>query len=203
MQVIKKIYNLQSLNFLKNTNLKVAILGGSFNPVHHGHLLISLIALNQYKFDYVIWLVAKQNPLKAKYHVDLHSRAINALKFANHPKIIISTAENDLKGNYTYDILNLLCKRYSQIDFTWLMGIDNLTKFHLWYRYKDIIKLCKIIIFDRPVESRFVNNSMLVTKLKPTVAKFQTSNIIIHKGMMRDISSSSIKAFAKNRGIIT
>ena len=71
MQVTRKIYNLQSLNFLQNCNLRVGIFGGSFNPVHHGHLRLCDQALKFLGLDYIIWLVSLQNLLKPKYTKDI------------------------------------------------------------------------------------------------------------------------------------
>jgi nicotinate-nucleotide adenylyltransferase len=193
MQVTKKIYDLQSLNFLRNTKLKIGILGGSFNPAHSGHLLISKQAIDLYKLDYVIWLVANQNPFKPEYNHNIFERAKAALDYVDNPKIIISTAEYDFQSYYLYDSLKRLLTFFPNNEFTWLMGIDNLSHFHNWYRSKDIVKLCKIIIFDRPTPGRFINNSNFTLKYKPILAKTQTHNIIIHKGMMDQLSSSQIR----------
>ncbi len=193
MNVTKKTYNLQSLNFLKDTKLKIGVLGGSFNPAHHGHLLISKQAIDIYKCDYVIWLVANQNPLKPKYQYTTLKRAEQAAKIVTHPKVIVSSAEHDFDSQYLYDSLKKLIMYFSGNDFVWLMGVDNLANFHKWHKSEEISELCKIILFDRPVGERFVNNSQFSLKFKPILAKTQTDNIIIHKGLMYPISSSQIK----------
>ena len=193
MKVTKKIYNLQSLNFLKGTNLKIGVLGGSFEPAHYGHLLISKQAIDLYKCDYVIWLVANQNPLKSKYKHTIIERAEQAAKVASHPQIIVSTVEYDFGTHYLYNSLKKLKMYFSGNNFVWLMGMDNLSNFHKWYRFTEIPNLCKIILFDRPVRERFVNNCQFSLKFKPILAKTQTHNIIIHKGLMHPISSSQIQ----------
>ncbi len=193
MQLTKKIYDLQSLKFLQNTNLNIAILGGSFNPAHSGHFLISKQALDYHKFDYVIWLIANQNPLKPKYKKDIFTRAFEALNMASHPKIIVSSVEYDLNTYYIYDSLRKIISYFPRNKFTWLMGVDNKSNFSSWYRFSDIVKLCEIIIFDRPVVDRFINNSEFDLKFKPFLAKKQTRNIMIYKGKMNMSSSSKIR----------
>lgn len=193
MEVTKKIYNLQSLNFLKDTKLKIGVLGGSFDPAHAGHFMISKQAIDFYKFDYVIWLVANQNPLKPTYKHNIFERANVSAHSFNHPKILVSTAEHDFGTYYLYDSLKKLTMYFPSNDFTWLMGMDNITNFHKWQRYQDIVDLCKIIIFDRIGHERYVNNSKFFLKFKPFLAKIQTNHIIINKEKMHPMSSSQIK----------
>ena len=194
MQTTKKLYNLQSLNFLQNTTLKVGILGGSFDPAHRGHYLISTWALKAYNFDYIIWLVANQNPFKRRYAHDINQRGRRALLIARgHPKIIVTRAEGDLGATYTYDSLKTLKKRFPSVCFTLLMGMDNTVHFHKWYKFEAITRLCNIIIFDRPVRTRLVNNSLFALKLKPVIDKNKTGSIIIDRGgQLIPISSSEI-----------
>lgn len=178
---------------MRFSKLKVGLLGGSFNPAHDGHLAISLLAINKYQFDYVIWLVANQNPLKQDYKYDIFTRCADALSIANHPKIIVSSAEYDLGVYYAYDSLKALINRFSEVSFTWLMGIDNLGNFHQWYQYQNIPALCPIIIFDRPVSNRLVNNSRFLLKLNPIVDKTMIMPIITDRSLMDYSSSTAIR----------
>lgn len=192
---MKKIYDLKSLNFLYNANIKVGILGGSFNPAHKGHLYISLRAINYYHFDYVVWLVANQNPFKKAYVKDIITRSRDALLIANHPKIIISNAEKDLKVKYAYDALKILMRRYSKIKFSWLMGVDNIKYFHKWHRFEQIIRLLDIIIFDRPCNSRYVQNTSFCLNYKTVLDKKSSPNIVFDKGVLHHAASSKMHDF--------
>ena len=191
---MQNIANLQALNFMHHLNLRIGVLGGTFDPAHAGHLMISIEALRAYRFDYVIWLVANQNPLKILNKKNIFARAESALEFALHPRIIVSTAEYDLGSCYIYDSLKALIQRFPTVEFSWLMGIDSAVSFRQWYRYREIPKLCDIIIFDRPVQTRLVNSSAFGLKSKATVAKTQTNNIIIHRKKLYNISSTQIRA---------
>lgn len=193
----KKIYSLQDLNFLKNSHLKIGLFGGSFNPAHLGHVVISEQALKTFGFDYVIWLVANQNPFKNKYVKNIQERAEQALEIIENNKILISTLEEDLESKYTYDTLRKLIIRFPNTEFSWLMGIDGLETFHNWYKHDEITKLCKMIIFDRPVHDRLVNYSRFFSKYKPIVAKSQSSNIIVCRGMLSSLSSTLIRNISK------
>ncbi len=188
-----KIAKLQALNFMHGLPLKVGVLGGTFDPAHAGHLLISEQALRFYHFDFVIWLVASQNPTKPLMQRDIFIRAQNALKEAIHPKIIISTAEYDLNSSYSYDSMRQLIERYKSVKFTWLMGMDNVSSFRKWYRSSDLAGLCDILIFDRPCNTRLINVATIGLKPKANLAKTENNNIMIHRGKLCDLSSTQLR----------
>lgn len=200
MQVTKKLYDLQSLNFLRHSKLKIGVLGGSFNPAHKGHVDISICALKKFKMDYVIWLVANQNPLKDNYDKNIISRGNTALDLMpDNSRILVSIAERDLGTIYAYDSMKQLIMRFPNNDFTWLMGMDNILHFHKWYRYKKFVELCKIIIFDRPMESKGIKYCRFMSEFKAIVANSQSSNIIVHKGKLNSTSSTVIRNCKPNQ----
>ena len=157
MKSTQKIYGLQELNFLNNGKVKVGVLGGTFDPAHTGHLMISKRALDFYNFDYVIWLVANQNPLKKKNERNIFKRAEQSLSIVDDDRILVSIVEHDFNTQYMYDSMSCLVKHFPNLEFTWMMGIDNIVDFPKWHRSREIPKLCNIIIFDRPCATRDVN----------------------------------------------
>jgi nicotinate (nicotinamide) nucleotide adenylyltransferase len=193
MKFKHKTANLQALNFMHGLPLRVGVLGGTFDPAHAGHLIISEQALDFYHFDFVIWLVANQNPTKPPMQRDIFIRAENALKVAIHPKIIVSTAEYDLNSFYSYDAILLLLQRYKTVKFTWLMGMDLANSFRNWYRRADLIKLCDILIFDRPCNTRLINAATIGLKPKANLAKTENNNIMVHRGKLCDLSSTQLR----------
>ena len=66
------------INFKKN--LKIGILGGTFDPAHNGHIKISKESKKKFKLNYVIWAITKKNPFKKKSTLDLKKRIIIAKK---------------------------------------------------------------------------------------------------------------------------
>ncbi|MDP5109885.1 MAG: ribosome silencing factor [Rickettsiaceae bacterium] len=198
MKSKQKIYSLQELNFLNKSKLKIGVLGGTFDPAHAGHLMISKRALSFYKFDYVVWLVANQNPLKQKSKKNIFARAEQALNIVDDSRILISTAEHDFGTKYMYDSMSCLIKHFPNVEFTWMMGIDNVINFRKWYRSSEIPKLCNIIIFDRPCSARGVNPADF--GLKPTADLDNTAvkNIIIDTNELYDISSTQIRQKQKD-----
>ncbi len=193
MKSTQKIYSLQELKFLNSNKVKVGVLGGTFDPAHNGHLMISKKALNFHNFDYVIWLVANQNPLKKKNERNIFERAKQSLSIVDDDRILVSVAEHDFNTQYMYDSMSCLIKHFPNVEFTWMMGIDNVVDFPKWYRSSEVTKLCNIIIFDRPCASRDVNLKDFGLKPTGNLDNTVVKNIIIDRNDLYDISSTQIR----------
>jgi nicotinate-nucleotide adenylyltransferase len=132
-------------------NMRIGLLGGSFNPAHAAHRQISLAALKRLGLDQVWWLVSPGNPLKdAGEGADLGARIAAARTAARHPKIVVTGFEAGRKSVYTIDTVRFLKRRYSSVDFVWLMGADNLVNFHRWREWEKLFGLVPIAVLDRP-----------------------------------------------------
>ena len=129
----------------------IGLLGGSFNPAHEGHRMISLIALKRLGLDEVWWLVSPQNPLKPVVGMaPFVERLANARAVAVHRRIKVSDIETRLGTHFTRDTLKRLTQRRRQHDFVWLMGADNLVQFPKWEGWQEIFNTVPIAVFDRP-----------------------------------------------------
>jgi nicotinate-nucleotide adenylyltransferase len=132
-------------------NMRIGLLGGSFNPAHAAHRQVSLAALKRLRLDQVWWLVSPKNPLKAKTKVpDLETRIAVARAVAHHPTIVVTGFEAGRNSAYTVDTLRFLKRRYPSVDFVWLMGADNLVSFHRWRAWETLFRLVPIAVLDRP-----------------------------------------------------
>ncbi|MEY3196936.1 MAG: nicotinate (nicotinamide) nucleotide adenylyltransferase, partial [Pseudomonadota bacterium] len=119
-----KIYDLESFAKLSLENKTIGVLGGSFNPPHEGHLLIAKRALEE-GLDYVILMIAEQNPLKPQYKNGFNDRTNKTRELSKkEDRIIVSTLESDLKSPNTYYTLEYLAKHFFKNNFTWIMGVD-------------------------------------------------------------------------------
>lgn len=133
---------------------RIGLLGGTFNPAHAGHRLLSLIALRRLRLDAVWWLVTPGNPLKRTDGLPpLAERIAQAKGVAAHPRIVVTGVEADIGKRYTSDTLAWLTRRASNVRFVWLMGADNLRQFDHWRRWRAIARLAPIAVIDRPGSS--------------------------------------------------
>ena len=131
--------------------MRIGLYGGSFNPAHEGHRLVSLMALKRLGLDRIWWVVTPGNPLKD--HGELAStaeRTAEAREVAAHPRIDVTTFEEDIGARYTVDTLAYLKRRHPGVTFVWIMGADNLASFHRWRGWRGIARMMPIAVIDRP-----------------------------------------------------
>ena len=174
--------------FKKKYN-KIGILGGTFDPPHIGHLHISKIALKKLRLDTVIWIVVKKNPLKKKPYLSTKIRIKLSKKIVDkEKKIFIKYLDDKIKSSNTFDLLNYIKKKNQKIKLYFLIGADNLVKFHKWNNWEKIPKLAKIVVFARQKYSIKSLSSIASKKLNKKDLMYINSKKI-------NISSSLIRKF--------
>ena len=171
------------MNFRKD---KIGILGGSFDPAHKGHLIISKEAKKRLKLKKIIWAITKKNPFKRLSNVSLLNRIKYCKKIIGKNSFVeVKFYENKIKSNKTVNLIKYLAKnKKSEIYF--LMGADNLINFHKWHKWKVISQNCKIIVFDRHGFKKKSLNSIKFKRLNKKNFKFVEFNKV-------NISSSKLR----------
>jgi len=136
---------------MPDSSLRIGLLGGSFNPAHEGHLHVSLEALKRLNLDAVWWLVSPQNPLKPTQGMAPYDKRFASAQdiIKGQRNITVSNFEHKTGLHYTYATLRALKRLYPKAQFVWLMGADNLAGFHRWQRWRDIMALVPVAVFDR------------------------------------------------------
>jgi nicotinate-nucleotide adenylyltransferase len=129
----------------------IGLLGGSFNPPHAAHLMISETALKRLGLDKVWWIVSPGNPLKRRVETaPLAERLVQCRAMARNPHIVVTDFEADLKTPYTAATLAFLKTRNPLVRYVWIMGADNLATFHRWHNWREIFTTVPIAVVDRP-----------------------------------------------------
>ena len=167
---------------------KVGILGGSFDPPHKGHLTISKEAIKRFDLRNIIWAITKKNPFKKKTHVSLDNRIKHCKKIIGSNKLIkVKFYEDLINSNKTFDLINHISKnKKNKIYF--IMGADNLIKFHKWHNWKLISQKCKIIVFDRHGYKKKSLNSTTYKRLNKENLKFiEFKKVNISSSQLRKI----------------
>ena len=132
---------------------KVGIFGGSFNPIHIGHLALANYLCEFGGLDAVWFLVTPQNPLKQ--HDDLlddHCRLeLARLATQGYDKFYVSDFEfHQPRPSYTVHTLQALKRAYPENEFHLIIGSDNWKVFNLWFNPQRLIAENKLIIYPRP-----------------------------------------------------
>jgi nicotinate-nucleotide adenylyltransferase len=128
----------------------IGLLGGSFDPAHAGHALISREALKRFGLDEVWWLVSPGNPLKARGPAPLAERMAHARTVMRHPRVRVTDLEARFGTRYTHATLRALIKAYPGVRFVLLMGADNLASLHHWDRWREIMEMVPVGVMARP-----------------------------------------------------
>ena len=145
--------------------MKIGLYFGTFNPIHVGHLVIANYMANSTDLDQVWLVVTPKNPLKKKSTLlaDFHRLMLVKEAIDENLKLAASDIEFSLKKpNYTVNTLAHLLERYSQHEFSLILGEDNLRTLHKWYNYETILENHKLYVYPRAIteqEDSFLENA--------------------------------------------
>lgn len=163
---------------------KIILFGGSFDPIHHGHIYIAKTALKEIKADFVLFIPAK-NPRWKNLDTALEDRyQMLELALKQYPYFKLSRCEldSDRKINYTYDTVKNLT--YQNDKLYYLIGSDQLDKLHQWYKIDELSKLVSFLVYERDNYPLNIDN-------------LNQYHCILLKGKARDISSTDIRNLRK------
>ena len=172
---------------VKPPKKSIGLLGGSFDPVHEGHLAISKIALKKIKLDQIYWLITKKNPLKKKVHLSLENRVKLAKKATKSlSKIQVLYLDKIVKSSRSINLVNYFIKKKKNRNIYFIIGSDILLELHKWKSWKKLVKLTKLVVFSRKGYDMKGKNSIVVKYLK-------NKNITFIKNKPIVISSTFIR----------
>lgn len=131
--------------------MKIAIVGGSFDPIHNGHIQLANQAIVRLDVDEVWFMPTKSTPLKDHaLTLDQERLAMIDLVVKTNPKFKVCTLELERSGkSYTYDTLKVLKQKYPNDDFYWIIGNDQLKQFDQWKHADELVKMAQFVCFDR------------------------------------------------------
>lgn len=162
--------------------IKTGLYGGSFNPIHKGHVHLARQLLRTLHLDEVWFLVSPQNPLKVESDLAPEQVRLELARLAlrRYKRLNASDYEFHLpRPSYTWNTLQALSKDYPDREFILLIGGDNWLRFPKWYRHDDILKNYRIAIYPR------TDNEIDPDTLPPNVTMMNAETI--------DVSSTEIR----------
>lgn len=133
---------------------RVGLYGGSFDPIHLGHLKTAIYVLEYLKLERMYFMPNASPPHKASLKLG-YDRRVNmieaALKDFNDPRLQISFLEQDHKQkHYTYDTLKRFKQDHPQAEMFFIIGMDSFLTLNMWKNYEQLIDLSNIVILPRP-----------------------------------------------------
>jgi nicotinate-nucleotide adenylyltransferase len=131
----------------------IGLFGGSFDPIHHGHLIVAQVAAERLGLDSLRFLPAREQPFKQGRHGTSaeHRAAMLSLAISNAPGFAVERIELDRPGpSYTVDTLDQLHRLEPQSKFVLLLGADAATELPAWREAERIPELAQVVVFARP-----------------------------------------------------
>ncbi|WML45379.1 nicotinate-nucleotide adenylyltransferase [Neobacillus sp. PS3-40] len=163
---------------------KVGILGGTFDPPHHGHLLIANEVLSSLMLD-EIWFMPNQEPphkKKSKSIKDEERLQMLELAVSSNKQFKVEPIELERTGpSFTVETMRILKSKYHEYQFYFIIGADMIEYLPKWYKIDELIGLVQFVGVDRPSYSHITNYPILFVDV-PTM----------------EVSSSMIRERLKN-----
>ncbi len=132
---------------------RTGIYGGSFNPIHQGHISLAKALAESSLVDEMWLLVSPQNPFKANANLldDETRLRLTRLAVNDVPGVEVCDREFSLpRPSYMFNTLTALSREHPDREFVLVIGADNWERFPDWYRSSDILAAYRVIIYPRP-----------------------------------------------------
>ncbi len=134
--------------------MRIGIYGGTFNPIHKGHVALARTLCKAALVDQVWFMVSPLNPLKQDQAADLLPDPVRLhlarLATARYPQLRVSDFETRLPiPSYTVNLLDQLRGAWPQEDFVLVIGEDNWQRFSSWYKADELRATCDILVYPR------------------------------------------------------
>lgn len=154
---------------------------GSFNPIHNGHIAIARYLLENGYCESVWFIVSPQNPWKVDSTLLDERKRLQIVEKAVEREERMEASDFEFsmpRPSYTYQTLEALQAKYPAMDFSLIIGGDNLQRFHLWKNYREVLADFPLIVYPRP--------GILIPEITG-------ANMTIVDAPLTDISSTEIR----------
>jgi len=180
--------------YLQPKQKRVGLLGGTFNPVHNGHISMAYIALYEFLLGEVIFLPLGKPPHKNDEAIACVTHRINMIRLAtaHEKRFSVSTLETDRNGiTYTVDTLELLMRKNNDASYYYIIGSDTLFDIASWRNIERVMLLTDFICILRPGQEE-----LSVKEYADTLNTQYGHKIHFAKERGPDVSSSLIRSSA-------
>ena len=180
----------------------IGVLGGSFDPIHFGHINPLSDLSKQFNFSEIKLIPTYHSAVGKIFHADFEHRMnmVSIIAASETNNFIAEDIEIRKKGiSYTYETIKILKKDNKKEDICLIMGLDVFLNIETWYNYEKILEEVNILVINRPGFEIKKINSMAnlirdkVSKSKSDFLKSGRKTIFFYQSPLIDISSSSIR----------
>jgi len=156
--------------------MKIGLFGGTFNPIHNGHLAVAKAVIEKLKLDKTWFLPSGKHPLKNNSNFLSYEQRFELIKIAieNYPEFEVHDFDfQKNKLSFTDELIKRLRKKFPGHEFYFIIGADNVPELPLWHNYKWLLDNVKIVVVNRPDIDRSewekldFMNKLIFVEMKP------------------------------------
>ena len=187
---------------------RIGLFGGTFNPLHMGHLNAITTVRSRLKLDKIVVLPAAQNPLKPAVEGPTNEQRLEMLKRGLDEFSFIEIDDRELTKpgpSYTVDTLEAYAKDHDSEDLYLIVGLDQFEVFDKWKNYERILELANLVVVSRPKHSLPFGEEDLPAGIRKLVGEFDRQFIALSTGrsieFVRlqdvDVSSTEVRKYLR------
>lgn len=181
----------------KKEKRRIGLMGGTFDPIHIGHLLLAECAYEQFQLEKVLFLPSGNPPHKEKQNVgatDQERMEMVRLAIAGNPHFLLDDEEMGRKGfTYTSDTLKSLNARFPDIEFYFIIGADSLMTLDDWHEPEQICSRCTIAVAVR----NQLSPDAVLKKMREMEERYQARMLLLQTPDL-EVSSSNLRALRES-----
>lgn len=187
---------------------KIGLFGGSFDPVHRGHIALARMAARELALDEVIFIPAKQPPHKLSKQLApaRHRAAMLKTALAAYPKFSISSFElRRPSTTFTYQTVEYFKKRFPRSQLFFIIGTDSLADLATWKRISHLLELCVFVAGKRPGAAAknaiYAHSVRFLKKAAPAISSTDIRARVAANKSLAGLVSPNVASYIRSRGL--
>ena len=176
--------------------MRIGIYGGTFDPVHHGHLILAREALEEFKLDCLVFVPAAESPFKIHNHTAPAGDRLAMLRLATagEDRFSVDPLEIDRGGvSYSIDTVKMFRSRDPGAELFFLVGEDNAYRLAEWHRFEELKKLAAFVILSRSED--FQSPEYPVVQRRIEISSTEIRNRVANQESITYLVPESVKHY--------
>ena len=176
--------------------MRIGIYGGTFNPVHHGHLILARQALEEFKLDRLVFVPAAESPFKIQNHSAPAGDRLAMLRLAvaGEDRFLVDPLEIERGGvSYSIDTVKMFRNREPRADLFFLVGEDNADRLTEWHRFEELRKLVCFVVLSRSED--FQSPEYPVVQRRIEISSTEIRNRVANQESITYLVPESVKHY--------
>lgn len=180
--------------------MRIGIYGGTFDPVHHGHLILARQALEEFKLDRLVFVPAAESPFKIHNQTTPAADRLAMLQsaIANEDRFLVDPIEIERGGiSYSIDTVKMFRSRDPGAELFFLVGEDNAYRLTEWHRFEELKKLVYFVVLSRSED--FQSPEYPVVQRRIEISSTEIRNRVANQESITYLVPESVKCYIEQQ----